>query len=345
MACLRESELCGYLEEFAATSVRLKVEGHLVSCPRCRTALDRIVATRQRVNGRLAELGSSEDGVTIDAQDALAGVLGRVAMAQLFAPLAGGIRWRPRYLAAALHAAAFAVLMFGFTSPTVQQKVRQSATVFDLNLSPYIPKQIAGGGGGGAREQLPVTKGQAPKPAARQFTPPMIVDHTPKLEMTPTIIAPPDAVLPQSNLPTWGDPLAKFMNGSNGTGAAGGVGSGCCGGLGPGNGVGFGPGDHAGVGGEVYTVGSGISRPIVLTKVDPEYSEEARKAKFSGTVTLEVIVDKEGRVRGIRVVRSLGMGLDEKAIEAVSQWKFRPGMKGRQPVNVRATIEVSFRLL
>ena len=72
----------------------------------------------------------------------------------------------------------------------------------------------------------PVTKGQAPKPSMKQFTPPMIVQEKPKLEMTPTIIAPPDTVLPQNNLPTWGDPLAKLVNGSNGTGFGGGMGSG-----------------------------------------------------------------------------------------------------------------------
>ena len=90
---------------------------------------------------------------------------------------------------------------------------------------------------------------------------------------------------------------------------------------------------------------AGVSRPIVLTKVDPEYSEEARKAKYSGTVMLEVIVDTEGRARDIRVSRSLGMGLDEKAVEAVTKWKFKPGMKDGRPVNVRALIEVNFRLL
>jgi protein TonB len=78
--------------------------------------------------------------------------------------------------------------------------------------------------------------------------------------------------------------------------------------------------------------------------VAPEYSEEARKAKYSGTVMLAVIVDVEGHARDIHVVKSLGMGLDEKAIEAVEKWKFKPGEKGGVPVNVRATIEINFRL-
>ncbi len=101
----------------------------------------------------------------------------------------------------------------------------------------------------------------------------------------------------------------------------------------------------AAIGGGVFKVGGGVSQPAVIFKVDPEYSEEARKAKYSGAVMLSIIVDTEGHARDIHVVKSLGMGLDEKAIEAVEKWKFKPGMKGGQAVNVRATIEVNFRLL
>jgi protein TonB len=88
-----------------------------------------------------------------------------------------------------------------------------------------------------------------------------------------------------------------------------------------------------------------VSQPVVLVKVEPEYSEDARKARYSGVVVLSAIIDKDGQPREIRVIRSLGMGLDEKAIEAVQKWRFRPGMKAGQVVNVRAQIEVNFRLL
>jgi protein TonB len=255
---------------------------------------------------------------------------------------------KSRYISVAAHAAIFALLMVTFTNKAVQQKLTERLNLIDPNIEPYkppAPKQAAGGGGGGAREIPPVTKGQAPKPALRQFTPPMVVQEPPKLAMTPTIVAPPDTVLPQNNLPNWGDPLAKFVNGSNGSGAGGGMGGGSGGGLGSGRGIGFGPGEGAGFGGGVYRVGGGVSQPAVIFKVDPEYSEEARKAKYSGTVMLAVIVDTEGHARNIHVVKSLGMGLDEKAIEAVEKWKFKPGMKGGQAVNVQATIEVNFRLL
>jgi periplasmic protein TonB len=83
----------------------------------------------------------------------------------------------------------------------------------------------------------------------------------------------------------------------------------------------------------------------VLYRVEPEYSEEARKAKFQGTVVIALVVDEKGNPRDMRVVRPLGLGLDQKAIEAVEKWRFRPGMKDGKPVPVQATIEVNFRLL
>jgi TonB family protein len=255
---------------------------------------------------------------------------------------------RSFYTSVSIVSAVFILMMVTVTNKAVQQKIAEKLDLIDPNIEPYkppAPKKAGGGGGGGAREIAPVTKGQAPKPALRQFTPPMIVQQPPKLAMTPTIIAPPDTVLPQNNLPNWGDPLAKLVNGSNGTGFGGGMGSGSGGGLGSGKGGGFGPGEGGGVGGGVFRVGGGVSQPSVLFKVDPEYSEEARKAKYSGTVVLAVVVDTEGKARDIKVVKSLGMGLDEKAMEAVEKWKFKPGMKGGQAVNVRAQIEVNFRLL
>jgi TonB family protein len=115
--------------------------------------------------------------------------------------------------------------------------------------------------------------------------------------------------------------------------------------VGAGDGAGFGAGNGGGYGGGAYRVGGGVSAPTVLFQVEPEYSEEARKAKYNGEVTLTVVVDATGRVKNVQVVRGVGMGLDEKAIEAVSKWKFKPGMKNGQPVAVMANIVVTFRLL
>ena len=85
--------------------------------------------------------------------------------------------------------------------------------------------------------------------------------------------------------------------------------------------------------------------PIVIHKVDPEYSEQARRSKCQGVVVLNVVVQRDGTVRNMRVAQSLDRGLDEKAIEAVRQWRFRPGMKNAEPVDVASIIEVTFRLM
>ena len=94
-----------------------------------------------------------------------------------------------------------------------------------------------------------------------------------------------------------------------------------------------------------YRIGGGISAPVPIHKPEPGYTEEARKAQLQGTVILFIVVDENGDPRNLKVIRSLGMGLDRKAMEAVNQWKFRPGMKDGNPVPVQATIEVNFRLI
>jgi TonB family protein len=95
----------------------------------------------------------------------------------------------------------------------------------------------------------------------------------------------------------------------------------------------------------VYRIGGGVSAPVPTLRIDPEYSEEARKAKWQGAVLLQVTVNESGVPQDIKVVRPLGMGLDQKAIEAVQQWRFKPGLKDGNPVPVSANIEVNFRLL
>lgn len=250
------------------------------------------------------------------------------------------------------------VVVFLFTvasSKAVQQKVKETVHLIapSVDLAPYIPqkpKMVAsgGGGGGGDRSPLPASKGRLPRVAPRQFTPPMAVvnNPNPKLVMEPTLIIPPDVNLPNVNMAQYGDPLSKVLGPlSNGPGSGGGIGSGSGGGVGPGRGPGYGPGEGGGFGGGVFRVGGGVTAPTLLYKVEPEYSEEARKAKYQGTVVLYVEVDTGGRARNLRVVRSLGLGLDEKAVEAVQKWRFRPGQKNGQPVVVAATIEVNFRLL
>ena len=225
------------------------------------------------------------------------------------------------------------------------------AQAFDI--SPYISqlpasaKESGGGGGGGDRSPEPASKGRLPKFAMEQLTPPTVIirNEDPELAVDPTLLVPPDIKLPQPNIAQFGDPLGALGPPSSGPGAGGGIGSGYGGGVGSGRGGGVGPGSGGGIGGGVFRAGGGVSAPQLIYQVDPEYTDEARKAKYQGTVLLSIVVDIHGRPRNIRVIQSLGLGLDENAVKAVRQWKFRPGMKNGVPVNVTASVQVLFRLL
>jgi TonB family protein len=94
----------------------------------------------------------------------------------------------------------------------------------------------------------------------------------------------------------------------------------------------------------VYEAPDGVTPPIVIHTVDAQYSEEARKAKYEGVCFVQLIVDERGMPTDVHVARPIGMGLDEKAIEAVKQYRFKPGRKGDESVAVRITVEVAFRL-
>ena len=230
-----------------------------------------------------------------------------------------------------------------------RQEITQKVTGVVTDISPYIlppaKDQAGGGGGGGDHDKLQASKGNLPKLAAQQITPPMVVirNEHPKLAVDPTVVVPPQIPLPTGG--QLGDPLAGVLGPpSNGTGSGGGIGSGSGGGVGSGRGPGVGPGWGGGIGGGAYRVGGGVSAPRATFSPDPEYSEEARKAKYQGTVVLWVVVGPDGKPHDIRVQRTLGMGLDEKAIEAVRQWKFEPAKKDGQPVAVQINVEVNFRL-
>ena len=206
--------------------------------------------------------------------------------------------------------------------------------------------QVGGGGGGGDRDVLQASKGRLPKFSMQQITPPVVVirnDH-PKLAVEPTIVIPPQVQLASNNMPNLGDPMSHAILPSNGTGSGGGIGSGSGGGVGSGKGPGFGPGEGGGTGGGIFRVGAGVSPPRQIYAPEPEFSEEARKAKYQGICTLSLVVGPDGRTSNIRVASSLGMGLDEKAIEAVKTWKFEPAMKDGHPVAVAINVEVDFHL-
>jgi len=236
----------------------------------------------------------------------------------------------------------------------VQEIKKPHETVTLIAPSDDIPplqpaKTVAGGGGGGGdRDKFQAPKGKLPKLAMEQITPPAMVvrnDH-PKLTAEPTVVVPPQVHMAMNNMPNLGDPMSHLPSGppSNGVGSGGGIGSGSGGGVGVGEGPGVGAGRGGGTGGGVFRVGGGVSAPRPVFTPDPEYSEEARKAKYQGTCVLWLIVGPDGKPRDIKVARTLGLGLDEKAIEAVKQWKFEPAMKDGKPVAVQINVEVSFRL-
>lgn len=248
----------------------------------------------------------------------------------------------------AIHALVVIMLFTLGTSQKIRTIVRQEITLIAPDLLPYKPaiKNRGGGGGGGDRSPTPASKGKLPKLATKQFVPPMITRvENPKLVMEPTLIIQPDAKMPAVNMDVLGDPLGQSGIASNGPGYGGGMGSGHGGGVGPGSGPGYGPGSGGNIGGGAYRIGGGVTGPVVLYKIEPEYSEEARKTKFQGTVLIFIVVDERGNPRDLKVIRPLGMGLDQKALEAVARWKFSPGKKDGKPVAVQATVEINFRLL
>jgi TonB family protein len=241
-----------------------------------------------------------------------------------------------------IHAAAIALVLF--LSASKHSPINQLLTARDTVV--YTPRQFRNspGGGGGQHSPLPVTKGQPPKPAPRVFTMPVMTvrDTMPELPMAPAILAPPDPNMPAVDLAHIGLPtgVSGVMSGGPGSG-----GLGSTNGPGAGNRGGSGLDGAGGDGITPLPHGRNVTRPQLISKKEPEYSDEARKAKIQGTVQLSVVVTASGQVGDIRVIRSLGLGLDERAMDAVRQWKFRAATVDGKPVSTRAVVEVTFRLL
>lgn len=247
-----------------------------------------------------------------------------------------------------LHSVAVTLMFTVVSSNTSRQPQRMNVRlVIPTDVAPYIASALDDGGGGGDRSPLRASQGRLPRFAARQFTPPAAVTHNPKpiLPMEPTLIGPPDLKLSEVNLPQFGDPSAPPRPPSNGTGCCGGIGEGNGHGVGPGEGSGAGPGRDGGIHGQATPPVRAASGLLVLYKVEPDYSDDARKAHLQGVVILRLEVDERGLPRNLTVVRSLGMGLDERAVEAVEKWRFRPAYRNGHPAAVSAFVEVNFRLL
>ena len=207
----------------------------------------------------------------------------------------------------------------------------------DLQVPPQAPpKAQSMGGGGGQRGPTPVTKGSPPKFADTQIVPPKAPPlEQPKIHIEPTVEVQKDVKM-ATNLPNFGLPNSPLVGMSMGNGSGTGLGSG--------NGSGLGPGSGGNMGGGPRRIGGGVSAPILIYSVEPEFSEEARKAKVAGNVLVNLWVDTNGNPSHVRIIRGVGMGLDEKAIEAVRQYKFKPAMEGGKPVLVELNVEVNFQI-
>jgi protein TonB len=193
-------------------------------------------------------------------------------------------------------------------------------------------KDVSAGGGGGSPDKIEAIKGKIPPPAQAPAIATVVQPPVPSIDLQSDITIPTDTKLP--NFGVSNSSNVKLASGGNGSGM----------GLGSGHGNGYGPGEGSNIGGGVYRVGGGVSAPVLLNSVEAEFSDEARRAKYQGTCLVEIIVDAHGNPQNPRVVRSLGMGLDEKAIEAVMKYKFRPAMKAGKPVAVWQPVEVDFHL-
>ncbi|UWZ82475.1 energy transducer TonB [Occallatibacter riparius] len=244
------------------------------------------------------------------------------------------------------------VLVFGARKIYQEIKKPQVTGMSNIDISDFkAPKaavKAGGGGGGGSHDLVDPIKGHLPKIDPHPQAPPMVpLIEKPKLAVDSAINVQKDIKLPDNPmLPMIGVHNSPNVSlASNGQGTGGGMGTGSGGGLGSGNGNGYGPGSGGNTGGGVYRVGGGISAPVAINAPEAEFSDEARRAKYQGEVMISLIVDAQGNPQNPRVVRPLGMGLDEKALEAVRKYKFKPALKdGRTPVPVMVTIAVNFRL-
>lgn len=249
----------------------------------------------------------------------------------------------------------------------INSQVAPTSTFVTLIASPPLDplllptgKQGGGGGGGGKQEKKPASAGKIPRASDQQLMAPTPTPPPPKPDLSKLIV--PETIKSPMNLPY---DLAKALptgdlrgptapssgpgaGGGIGSGSGTGIGSGNGGGVGPGSGGGFGGGHGGGVGSGIgpYVGGTpGVTSPIPIVMTTPHYTDDAIRAKVQGVVLLQAVVRKDGHTDSFRILRGLGHGLDEAAIQEIStKWRFRPGTKDGRPVDVIAVIEVQFQL-
>jgi protein TonB len=251
--------------------------------------------------------------------------------------MAAGRSFRSTAWALGAHAVAILLILYLVKAHVHFAAPAKIVRAMELVVPPKAPPRIkAMGGGGGQRGPTPVTKGTPPKFAEVQIVPPKAPPAMEaKIHVEPTIEVQKDVKM-ESNIPQIGVASSPLVGMSMGNGSGSGLGSG--------NGSGLGPGSGGNTGGGPKRIGGGVSAPVLIYSVDPEFSEEARKAKAAGHVMVALWVDEKGIPTHVRALRGLGLGLDEKAVEAVKQYRFRPSMENGKPVTVQMNVDVMFQI-
>jgi TonB family protein len=245
------------------------------------------------------------------------------------------------------HIALVVLLFTAVSRSTLPRSLPQSIDLaIPVEITRFLPNPPQqGGGGGGENSPLPANEGVLPRFQLIQLTPPrpQVMKVEPRLAVTPSLLSPNELKANVLDLSVLGSPLHEVSPPSTGMGKGGGIGSGTGSGIGAGRGSGFGSEKGAGTDG-IFEVGGEVSAPLLRVQVDPEYSEQARVQRLQGAVLLSIEVWPDGRAHNVRVVRGLGMGLDQRAVEAVGKWEFEPGFKDGEPVSVVCRVEVIFTL-
>jgi protein TonB len=250
----------------------------------------------------------------------------------------------------AIDAVVLALLVFA-------SRPRHATQVVSVETLPtgliWVAAAGPGGGGGGGGNKMKDPPRRAEEPGRDTVTVP--AESQPKSERSDDRIEPPVArlIIPAMPLASGIDSLPGMIDAppapptaSQGSGSLGGAGTGTRLGNGPGAGPGFGPGFDSGEGGRSYGPGSGVTMPVVLREVKPQYTSDAMRARLQGSVLLQCVIRPDGSVGDVRVIRSLdGMfGLDLEAIKAARQWRFRPSTRLGEPVSTLVTIQLDFAL-
>jgi protein TonB len=273
-------------------------------------------------------------------------------------PRAAGV---PLALSSTLHAGIFAAAVFLTTVGLTPAAATAVNTRFDSMPLVFValPGPGGGGGGGGLRQRTPPPKAereghramssplpvrQPPKPVEPVPDPPEPKPEPLRAEPLPLVVAPIIAVPADARSRSGILEETTAQNDSRGAGRGGGVGTGAGTGIGEGEGTGVGPGSGGGTGGGPYRPGSGIEPPKLLHEVKPSYTEDARLRRIEGEVVMEIVVRRDGSVGDLRILRGLGGGLNERAVQAVRQWRFSPARRLASPVDVIVEVSVEFKL-